>query len=68
MNKSNILSKITEKKETIINRINKLEKFIFEENTPNIAKKVFEINLRYLREEYKKLEIQETLVKGGILK
>ncbi|WP_133017036.1 hypothetical protein [Clostridium cuniculi] len=68
MNKSNILSKITEKKETIINRINKLEKFIFEENTPNIAKKAFEINLRYLREEYKKLEIQETLVKGGILK
>lgn len=65
MNKPNILSKIAEKKQVIINRINKLEKFIFEENTPNIAKKAFEINLRHLREEYKKLEIQERSLLNG---
>ena len=40
-------------------RIDKLEQFIAEENTHNLAKRAFEINLKHLREEFKELEILE---------
>lgn len=56
--------KINKRKEEILKRINKLEQFILEENTPNIAKKAFETNLRHLREEYRELEILERSVEG----
>lgn len=51
--------KIAERKKVIVKRIDKLEEFILEENTPALAKKAFEINLKHLREEYRKLEILE---------
>lgn len=59
MTKSISQSKITERKDIIVKRIYKLERFVLEENIPNIAKKAFEINLRHLREEYKQLELLE---------
>ncbi|MEN8077627.1 hypothetical protein ABFP60_11755 [Clostridioides difficile] len=52
-------SMITERKNIITKRISKLEKFVLEENIPNLAMKAFEINLRHLREEYKQLELLE---------
>lgn len=51
--------KISERKKVIIKRIDKLEQFITEENTHNLAKRAFEINLKHLREEFKALEILE---------
>ena len=59
MTKSISQSRITERKNTITKRISKLERFVLEENMPNLAKKAFEINLRHLREEYKQLELLE---------
>ena len=50
---------ITERKNIINERISKLERFVLEENIPNLAKKAFEINLKHLREEYKQLELLE---------
>ena len=57
MTKSISQSMITERKNIINERISKLERFVLEENMPNLAKKAFEINLRHLREEYKQLEL-----------
>lgn len=59
MAKSISQSRITERKNIITKRISKLERFVLEENIPNLAKKAFEINLRHLREEYKHLELLE---------
>lgn len=59
MTKSISQSRITERKNIITKRISKLERFVLDENIPNLAKKAFEINLRHLREEYKQLELLE---------
>lgn len=59
MTKSISQLKISERKKVIIKRIDKLEQFIAEENTHNLAKMAFEINLKHLREEFKELEILE---------
>lgn len=56
MSRSISKSGISERKKIILKRIEKLEQYILEENTPNIAKKAFEINLTHLREEYRELE------------
>lgn len=49
-------SGISERKKRILKRIEKLEQYIIEKDVPNIAKRAFEINLKHLREEYRKLE------------
>ncbi|MDU2492084.1 MAG: hypothetical protein E7D27_16185 [Clostridium celatum] len=59
MEKSISKLRIAERKKVIVKRIEKLEQFIFEENTNSLARKAFEINLRHLREEHKELEILE---------
>lgn len=59
MTKSISQSRITERKNIINERISKLERFVLEENIPNLAKQAFEINLKHLREEYKQLELLE---------
>lgn len=64
MTKSINQLRIAERKKVIVKRIDKLEQFIHEENTCNLAKKAFEINLRHLREEYRQLEIEERSLKN----
>ena len=64
MTKSISKLRIAERKKVIVKRIDKLEQFIHEENTCNLAKKAFEINLRHLREEYRQLEIEEMSLKN----
>lgn len=67
MNSSIELLQVTERKKVVAKRIAKLESFIHEDDTPNLAKKEFEINLKHIREEYRKLEIKEQSLKlrGG---
>lgn len=47
-------------REKVIERIVKLESYIHEDDTPNMAKKAFRLELEHLRAELKEIDSNET--------